>query len=426
MSIANFHDGLRQARDEEQILYDYWLERARADSPEELIEDFRRLFIEGRGYPDSRIYLALERLVKAKDAEIRFYNFFNRCCHILINRWQLQPTLQPAIPELIALLENLPPARAGQYGTSNSLRHLVKNFTLSDHYVKLQRLSRVISAKYNDKPSSSVGTLINRYPYLYDHCLLGDESSQEHQQTVRQIKSKTERRFEVNLSRYVTYKVRIAQASRSPEMMRDASRIIQPVQNPTLLNDKELNRALKQYVGKVEHGCTYRTLSQNFLANTVYTPTYQDFKNELYDYLITSVDYGRGQFNQKLYDILKNTLPQCDHQKPSEFLMLRTSSQLLNYLVVESGQKPDHYLFLDMIGNMGVTRTMGLLLKVVLMCRKVKPYLEKRFSILFNHYEGFSRDGVPWLVKSLENLQLAFSIHFGKADLSCLRQIQGD
>lgn len=426
MSIANFNDGLRQARDEEQVLYDYWLARARADSPEELIEDFRRLFIEGRGYREPRIYVALERLVKAKDAEIRFYNFFNRCCHILINRWQLQPTLQPAIPELIALLDNLPPARAGQYGTANSLRHLVKNFTLSDHYVKLQRLSRVISAKYSDKASAPVGTLINRYPYLYDHCLLGDESSQEHQQTVRQIKSKTERRFEVNLSRYVTYKVRMAQVTRSPEMMREASRIIQPVQNPTLLNDKELNRALKQYVGSVEHGCTYRSLSQNFLANTVYTPTYKDFKNDLYEYLIASVDYGRGQFNQKLYDILKNTLPQCDHQKPSEFLMLRTSSQLLNYLVVESGQKPDHYLFLDMIGNMGVTRTMGLLLKVVLMCRKVKPYLEKRFSILFNHYEGFSSDGVPWLVKSLENLQVAFSIHFGKADLSCLRQLQGD
>lgn len=426
MSIANFNEGLRQARDEEQVLYDYWLARARADSPEELIGDFRRLFIEGKGYPEPRIYVALERLVKAKDAEIRFYNFFNRCCHILINRWQLQPTYQLAIPELIALLDNLPPARAGQYGTANSLRHLVKNFTLSDHYVKLQRLSRVISAKYSDKASAPVGTLINRYPYLYDHCLLGDESSQEHQQTVRQIKSKTERRFEVNLSRYVTYKVRMAQVIRSPEMMREASRIIQPVQNPTLLNDKELNRALKQYVGSVERGCTYRSLSQNFLANTVYTPTYKDFKNDLYEYLIASVDYGRGQFNQKLYDILKNTLPQCDHQKPSEFLMLRTSSQLLNHLVVESGQKPDHYLFLDMIGNMGVTRTMGLLLKVVLMCRKVKPYLEKRFSILFNHYEGFSSDGVPWLVKSLENLQVAFSIHFGKADLSCLRQLQGD
>lgn len=91
---------------------------------------------------------------------------------------------------------------------------------------------------------------------------------------------------------------------------------------------------------------------------------------------------------------------------------------------MESSQKPDHYIFIDMITNMGVTRTVGLLLKLVLVCPKVKPHLDKRFSILFNHYEGFSRDQVPWLVKSLESLQVAFSIHFGKADLSCLRQIQ--
>lgn len=55
---------------------------------------------------------------------------------------------------------------------------------------------------------------------------------------------------------------------------------------------------------------------------------------------------------------------------------------------------------------------------------KVKSYLEKRCSILFNHYEGFSQEEVPWLVQALENMQIAFSIHFGRADLSCLRQIR--
>jgi hypothetical protein len=91
---------------------------------------------------------------------------------------------------------------------------------------------------------------------------------------------------------------------------------------------------------------------------------------------------------------------------------------------VESIHKPDHYVFIDLIANMGVTRTVGLLLKIVLLSKKVTPYLEKRFSILFNHYESFTRDGVPWLVKSLENMQLAFSVHFGKADLSCLKQVK--
>ena len=422
--MASLNDRQIETKDEEQVLYDYWLDRARTDSPEQLIEDFCRLFIEGGGYQEAPIYLALERLVKAKDPEIRFYHFFNRCCHILMNRWQTQPAHQPAIPELVSLLENLPPARQGYHSTSNTLRHLLKNFTLSDDYVRLQRLARIISGKYSEKTAASLGTLINRYPYLYDHCLLSDESPREQRQTVRRIKVKTESRFEVNISRYVTYQVRLAQVAHRPKIREEAGRIIQSVENPTLLNDKELNRALKYYLGTVAGNYTYKELSQNFLANTVYTPTYKDFKNDLYDYLITSVDYGKGQFNKKLDDVLQNTLPHCDQQKPSEFLMLRTSSQLLNYLVVESGQKPDHYIFIDMITNMGVTRTVGLLLKLILICPKAKPHLDKRFSILFNHYESYSCDQVPWLVKSLENLQVAFSIHFGQADLSCLRQIQ--
>ncbi|MBE9075471.1 hypothetical protein [Microcystis sp. LEGE 08355] len=422
--MASLNTEQRQTRDEEELLCDYWRNRARTDSPEQLIEGFRRLFIEGGGYQEAPIYLALERLVKAKDVESRFDHFFNRCCHILVNRWQTQPAHQPAIPELVSLLENLPSPPPGHYSSPNNLRHLVKNFTLSDDYVRLQRLARIISGKYSEKTAASLGTLISRYPYLYDYYLLGDDSPREQRQTVRRIKVKTESRFEVNLSRYVTYQVRLARAAHSPKIREEAGRIIQPVENPTLLNDKELNRTLKYYLGTVAGNYTYKNLSLNFLANAVYTRTYKDFKNDLYDYLITSLDYGKGQFAQKLDDILQNTLPHCDQQKPSEFLMLRTSSQLLNYLVVESGQKPDHYLLMDMITNMGVTRTVGLLLKLILICPQAKPHLDKRFSILFNHYESYSRDQVPWLVKSLENLQVAFSIHFGQADLSCLRQIQ--
>lgn len=416
----------QQGSSDEQVLYDYLLEHVRTDAPAQLIEDFRCLFVEARGFREAELYTALEKFVKKKDVEYQFNYFFNRCCHILINAWQMQPQRQSAIPELVALFENLAPSRSGYQNTTNRVRYLVRNFTQSDQFIKLQRLARVINSKQNPANTNSIGNLIHRYPYLYNHCLLGDESSQEHQQTVRHIKSQTERRFEVNLSRYVTYKVRLAQLSRSGQFSPEDGRIIRPVKNPTLLNDKELNRALKHFVGTVDGGYTYKNLSQNFLNHTVHTRTFGQYKDDLYEYILGSLDvkYTKGQFNKNLYQLLDNTLPECNHQKPSEFLMLRTSSQLLNFFVVESSKQPDHYVFVDMISNMGVTQTMGILLKIVLISHKVKPYLEKRFSILFNHYESFARDGVPWLVKSLENLQLAFSVHFGKVDLSCLSQVK--
>lgn len=423
-SSSSNHFQQRTSQIEEQVLYDYLLQKVRQDSPAEVLQDFRCLFIEGRGFRDGLVFNALEKIVKDKYAEQKFAYFFNRCCHILINHWQVQPQHQSAIPELVDLLDNLSPARSGYYTVANLIRHFVKSFTLSDQYIKLQRLARVIDTKQSGQ-SASVGSLINRYPYLYNHCLLGDDSSTEHQQTVRNIKVQTERRFEVNLSRYVTYKVRLAQATKSLEMQAEEGRIIRPVKNPTLLSDKELNRALKHYVGPVQDNYTYKTLSQNFANQTTHTATFQGFKDELYEYLLGSMEgEGKGRFNKKIYNLLQNTLPECNYQKPTEFLMLRTSSQLLNYLVVESAHQPEHYIFIDMISNMGVTQTVGMLLKVVLMCKKVKPYLEKRFSILFNHYESFTSEGVPWLVKSLENVQLAFSVHFGKADLSCLKQVK--
>jgi hypothetical protein len=91
---------------------------------------------------------------------------------------------------------------------------------------------------------------------------------------------------------------------------------------------------------------------------------------------------------------------------------------MLNFLVVESPQKPNHFVFIDLISNIGPTFTVGLLLKIVLICRKVRPYLEKRFSILFNHYESSSQDAVIWLIKVLENLNVALTSNFGKIDLS--------
>jgi hypothetical protein len=266
-------------------------------------------------------------------------------------------------------------------------------------------------------------TLIPRYPYLYEHCLLGEEYTSEHQQTVRQIQAQVQKKFEIDLSQYVTYQVRRAQILKSTSEV-ELNRILRPVKNPTLLSEPDLNDSLKHFVGKVEGEYTYNDLAKNFLNHSRHTPCFAAFKDDLYEYLISSLDmeYGR-QFNERLYTHLKNTLTNCDYQKLDEFLLVRTCSQLLSFLVAESPARPQHYTFVDLITNQGTTLTTGLLLKIVLLCRKVKPYLEKRFAILFNHYESATTSGIQWLVQSLEKLNIALSIHFGSVDLSYINQI---
>lgn len=420
----------RQIDQEEQQLYDHLLRLVQSELPSQLIERFRALFVDGVGYPDADIVAAINKIASSKAADQEFRFVLNRCCHILINRWQTRPQLQAAIPELISLFETTPARPVTEYSRARSarrVRELVKGFVDSEQYVTLRRLSQVMNqaSDLQTPPAHEpIGALIRRYPYLYEHCLLTDGSTYEHQQTIRQLQAKAQRQYEVDLSQYVTYQVRRSQLERdgSSSMSR---RILQPVKNPTLLSDQDLCRALKQFAGKSQSAGTYRDSAQRFLTHTNQTSTFQSFKNDLYQYITASVDpeYGRRQFNHQLYSQLKSTLPESNDQKLNDFLIVRTCSQLLNFLVVESPQHPNHFVFVDLISNIGSTLTTGLLLKIVLICRKVKPYLEKRFSILFNHYEFCRRDGVQWLVEAMETLNLALSTNFSTIDLSFINQI---
>jgi hypothetical protein len=96
---------------------------------------------------------------------------------------------------------------------------------------------------------------------------------------------------------------------------------------------------------------------------------------------------------------------------------MRTCNNLFNFLV-QSPQQSEHLLFIDLISNIGSLRTIEFLLKIALLSRSVKPNLEKRFSILFNHYESQVIDDILWLVESLENLNVALVANFGGVDLS--------
>lgn len=420
---------LRHTTPAEQDLYDYLIHAVQTQTPEELIPQFQEFFIEGRKAPTPDLQQSLNIILNTPGIEEDFKYILNRCCHIIVNRWQVHPQLQKAIPKLVELFKSVPPPSISGSRFARLQRQLVAEFFHTDQYLTLERLARVVEDRKKDftwnDSNISVGQLIRRYPYLYDHCLLSEDSSLEHQQTVRQVQTRIQRSFELDLSKYVMYQVRLAQLARRTQSMQQAKQMLKGVDNPTLLTERELGTALKRFVGKPENGRSYRDLSQNFLRRSNDILYYEDFKDELFGYLISSIDkkYGKLQFNEKLYQKLKNTLPKYDRLKPTELLVMRTTSQLLNYLVVESPQSPEHYIFVDMITNLGPTATVAVLLKLVLMCGKAKPHLERRFSILFGHYEAQSKEGVPWLVKSLENLHLALSVHFGDADVSFLKQI---
>ena len=415
-----FSNYYRPITADEQKLYDhllYWIER---ESPAEMLARFQGLFINGSS-ADVEVKAALKVVVSSKLASEDFRYVLNRCCHILINRWQARSQTQGAILELIKLFER--PARspgvsATQSASVRRLHQLTRQFTQTDQYQTLTRLSQVLNVA--EAEPERLGTLIRRYPYLYTHCLLSEDSTQEQQQTVQQIQTERQRQFEMDLTQYVTYQIRRRRADSLGQPLGQNLRqpgSIQPAQNPTLLDDLTLGQALRHYMGKVDGHRTHRDQALNLLAGS--PQSFAGFKDDLYDYLTASIDsgYGKRRFNNHLHSQLQLLLPDSNAQPMNDFLLVRTCSQMLNFLVVDSPQQTNHYVFVDLITNLGAVTTTGLLLKIVLLCRKVIPGLEKRFSILFNHYETYQHEAVQWLVQALENLHLALTTNFGAVSL---------
>ncbi|WP_036478286.1 hypothetical protein [Myxosarcina sp. GI1] len=427
-------DNLQFVKRAEQQVYRHFLYSTKTEDPDRTLRRFHDLFIRGTGYENNEIRLAVENIVNSAHAETEFAFFLNRCCHIIINRWQMHPQFKTEIPNLVAKLKTALPPGGTSSRSSRKIRQLVGNFQSTEHYLKLQRLVRLSdpdgeykSSRSVDVVENSIGDSIQRYPYLHQHCLLSEDSDIELEQTIKTIQSDLQKNYELSLAQYITARVCLKQLVReykAKNQTKIPKSLVKSVKNPTLLSDRELDYSLRHYMGKVEQNFTYRDLSLNFINYSSELRTYKTFKQELEDYLVSGIEgnYGR-RLKSQISRCLWRTLPDFDVRQPDEFLKLRTCSQLFKFLVVDGKNNPNHNLYLDLIANLGETQTIGLLLKLVLPYYKVKPYLEQRFSLLFSYYENEAEDTAMWLVKSLENLQVAFSVHFGDTDFSLIKII---
>ncbi|HIK43695.1 MAG TPA: hypothetical protein IGR64_02290 [Leptolyngbyaceae cyanobacterium M65_K2018_010] len=424
------HHNHRITTADEQHLYDHLLACAAVESPEALIDRFQALFLNGWGYPDREVVAALDNLLATPDIEEYFRFILNRCCHICINRWQPNSQLQPAIPLLIDLFDQAAASRLPELSRARSVRRLrqvVQDFRDTEQYLALRRLARIIEARQWAKikgPRAGedlpLGQLINRYPYLYEHCLVTEDSDLQHQHLVRTMQVEAQHQFEVDLSQYVTYRMRQQQLQRQGESK--AVERLRAISNPTLLSDGELVTSLTHFARRRDQGPSYRDMALRFLIHHQPTSSFRAFKADLCDYILTDIDpaYGQRQFRAMLQDHLFNAFADSDSKPADDFLRVRTCSSLFNFLVIDPTAGRQHYVFLDLINNIGPVQTTGLLLRILLICQRVRPFLERRFSLLLNHYETASSEAVDWLVKVLENINIALSLNFGGVDLSHL------
>ncbi len=399
----------------------------KTESQSALVERFRILFIEGVNYPEVQVLNALNRIVMSKWACSELPHLLNRCCYSLINYWWSQPGLDQTqtVYELVDLFKSEPssPTRSE---TTQRLQKLVRDFTQTQQYKELQRKAWVSGSPPQtqnklgtpvgeDLESQSIPDVIHRYPLLYPYYLARENTDNSgNLQANKCLQKKKQQQFDQDLFNYVTHM--------------HSSTVVG--KNPTLLSTDKLRTAITKFAGPVEGDLTYRDAAQQHLETLAQVKSYQNMKIQVYEYLSSSIvysahpSYGEHRFNDWLYEKLKNFLPERDTWKPIPNLLMRTCRHLISTLLA----KPDegdcksienHVMFTDINGNLKPTFTVGLLLKIVLLCadtsnnlNRIKSHIASHFADMCRHYE--SNVKADWLIECLDNLMIAFTVNFGR------------
>jgi hypothetical protein len=418
-------------------LYSYLQELKRFETESEyVVEHFRALFIDGLSYAEPDVLSAIYRLVNSSWIDEEFCYILNRCCHIFINCWWLQSELKfkQATYELVALFEQSSQLPA-LLPVVRKLRTLTKQFTQSSQYEILRRYVRIAGyeSESDDRTQIEVvdanatgdrlSDLIHRYPCLYRFYVQDTTSNDLGRKAIKQQQVYQERKFEQDLfsfaatSLFPQSNIRIAPSSAS-------------IANPTLLTEQQVKDAVHQFVGPVEGTRTFRDSALHFAKDIRQATSLYAVKEQLHGYLAAAIDHRtyRTHFDDWLHSQLRDTLPQQNHLKPRASLVLRTCSQLVEAIVTNPGFEPEkHVFFLSLHGNVGTTSTIGLLLKVVLLCQtlvrnprdildSIKARISRQFASLFRYYENQFRNQAQWLIECLDNLMIAFAIHCGYED----------
>jgi len=431
---------LLSIKEYQEKIYTHLESCVQQETPEQVQGRYERLFIKGGNYEEPDIQQALQELIKEIQTDTDFCSFLSDCCYLAINHWLANyQKVNQIIPEFINRFEN--PAqtqksvRFRRYASRSSsrdsskssrkVRELLNAFIQSNYFFKMQRLKRLFSTDETTQHDRSqpLGVLLGRYPFLYQDCLIPPSNSPKTKKILKQLQAQHQNHFALCLSSYLTSQVRLLHLAKRYNSIERAKASINLKPNPTLLKDKELILTIQHFISGVEGKSTYQDLAQRFITHSTKANCLKTYKKDLYDYLIPSIDqgYGKQSFNQRLSNQLSTTLKDWDQQKPNERLILQLTNQLLKFLVVDNSKNVNHYIYLDLLTNIGPTKTIGLLLKIVLISDKILPYLTSRFAILYHHYENTPREEVHWLFKSLETLNIALTVHHSSVDLSFWR-----
>lgn len=441
---------------QEKIIYEYLRNYIGDRSLEEIILEFHCLFVEGRSQ-NILVRDTIENIICSKITQEKFFYILNYCFYIVINYWLDRHEKPDCIFQLLQIFDNLDYDSKYYSRRKQKILTLTQEFVRSKHYAKLKRIAVIFESQSSLELSNqtTIKSLLPRYPFLYEYLAIGEGLSAEFTSAackprggiafsskggacmprqenileviklVRELQTNRTKSFEFRLSQHIIYRSRLIEIARAQQFSHGAGKIIRRIPNPTLLSDKDLRLGLKQYIKKIDSQITLYQLSRNFLVKNKQEITYRAFKRNLYRYLSFQIESKNPQydFQEKLWQLLDNMYYQSDALPIDENLVFRTCRKLYQAFIINNAETNQHNLLIKLISNLGTAQTVMLLIKIVLICPQAKTDLQERLATLFSHYESKTIEDAPWIVKFLEYFLVAFSIYFGKIDLTLAKAL---
>ncbi|WP_264324294.1 hypothetical protein [Romeriopsis navalis] len=376
----------------QQTVYTFLLGIVKKWPPEEVLLEFKRLFLYNVDGVTSSAIDAIYEIVFAND-QAEFCNTLKRCCYILVNNWDASRQVS-SIKELLAAFEEELPFRETASPTLKRLKQWVDSFRRSQDFDDL----KLFVARY-DRQAEEDAPWANRFTsYLLVPQYINLKNPVEQREAARALAKQLRHQFKVDLAMYVAR----SQSAQSVE---------QPPDNPTALGDDVL-RLIKTVVAK-RGNYSYLSLSNIFLEQ-VKNVSFEEFKQSLHKYLIFSADQRDSEFVQalkeRLADKLDNLYKDYESQQVNDALILRTSNRVIDFLTTENRQEPSS-LFVLLLSQGNPMTLVVTLLKLILISRNSRLYLEARIADLIHYYENLPEKECWWVVNFLEIFNVTFTIY---------------
>jgi hypothetical protein len=376
----------------QETIYAYLLDIIKQWSPEDVLKEFRHLFIQDDDPINSNVIRAVYEIVFANNQQ-EFHYTIKRACYILVNNWVAKRKYN-YIQKLLEILNDPTSKRKSLSPMVDRLRSWMQNFAKSEDYQKLELYAQ---AKFQEQA---------RWSSRYTSILLSTQYNDlrnpiEQREAARNRALQLRCRFKFDLAMYMA--------------RFESAGIDSQIQNPTDVGD-DILRVIKLIVAKRD---TYIYVNMaNVFSKTIQGQNYKKFKQSLKDYLLC---YGESQqfsdtLKLNLWHKLDSLYETWNDQQLTDTMLLKTCNKLIDYLTTDKRRQPSPLLE-SLISQGNPLTVVMLLLKIVLICQPARIRLEACVADLIMYYEK-SPETCGWMTNFIEIFTIIFAIYADNMTIS--------